>query len=313
VLYALLRYGTLVEKISVMFLASWYMTPRGCNIVVRFQVFPMILRSLAYGMFSALRVYVLRGNDWRLASVVFLLCFPSIITPAYGYTHQWSPAVDRYGCQLAYLASQTIHERMRIAGIAADITSEVIVIVVTFMRTFSIRNNLSNVDMNGPSISNLLLKGGVVHFFALLILSLADMLVLVLDHVPEAVIGYDYWVVPYYTPVFRTIIICRFLLALRDIHYQDIEDEHGGNPVGSMQFRSRIVGSMGATLGTLNFGNSEPDDEEEAETIYSNDPFTAGMMAAEALSGSKHIDEEKEGEIEALEVSQKKGLSDAQA
>ena len=50
---------------------------------------------------------------------------------------------------------------VRIAGIAADITSEMIVIVVTFMKTFSIRNNLSNVDMNGPSLSDLLLKGGV--------------------------------------------------------------------------------------------------------------------------------------------------------
>ncbi|RDB26733.1 hypothetical protein Hypma_005393 [Hypsizygus marmoreus] len=29
VLYALLRYGTLLEKISIMFLASWYMTPKG--------------------------------------------------------------------------------------------------------------------------------------------------------------------------------------------------------------------------------------------------------------------------------------------
>ena len=53
---------------------------------------------------------------------------------------------------------------VRIAGIAADITSEMIVIVVTFMKTFSIRNNLSNVDMNGPSLSDLLLKGGVFIF-----------------------------------------------------------------------------------------------------------------------------------------------------
>lgn len=30
VLYALLRYGTAVEKVTVMLLASWYMTPRVC-------------------------------------------------------------------------------------------------------------------------------------------------------------------------------------------------------------------------------------------------------------------------------------------
>lgn len=50
---------------------------------------------------------------------------------------------------------------VRIAGIVADITSEMIVIIVTFMRTFGIRRNLSQVQMTGPSISGLLLKGGV--------------------------------------------------------------------------------------------------------------------------------------------------------
>ncbi|KAJ6584027.1 hypothetical protein DFH09DRAFT_911387 [Mycena vulgaris] len=31
VLYALLRYGTLFEKITVLFLASWYLTPHVCH------------------------------------------------------------------------------------------------------------------------------------------------------------------------------------------------------------------------------------------------------------------------------------------
>ncbi|GLB37021.1 hypothetical protein LshimejAT787_0400720 [Lyophyllum shimeji] len=133
VLYALLRYGTLLEKISIMFLASWDMTLRGfvylvarfhcssnngidsCDIAVRFQIFPMVLRSLAFGLFSSLRVYALQGNDWRLASLVCLLCLPSIIAPTYSYTHQWSTAVDRYGCQLTYLASQAAHERSEFA------------------------------------------------------------------------------------------------------------------------------------------------------------------------------------------------------
>jgi hypothetical protein len=101
---------------------------------------------------------------------------------------------------------------------------------------------------------------------------------------------------------FRTIIICRFLLALRDIRYQDIEDEPeagGGGPVGSTQLRSRIVGSMGAPLGALDFGHSgSDDDEEEAEAMYSNDPFAAGfkLMATEAVSGSKNVGEGTEGD-----------------
>jgi hypothetical protein len=49
---------------------------------------------------------------------------------------------------------------------------------------------------------------------------------------------------------------------------------------------------MGASLGTLNFGDSEPDDEEEAETMYSNDPFAAGLMAIDPASASKRIEME---------------------
>lgn len=117
----------------------------------------MILRTLGFGrtyrhyillptnfncrifrpVFSSLRVCALMRNDWRLASFVFLLCLPSAITPAvcmmcwlvhmprvctdnvfqYVYAHQLSPAVDRYGCQLAYMASQTAHENsVRVFG-----------------------------------------------------------------------------------------------------------------------------------------------------------------------------------------------------
>lgn len=98
---------------------------------------------------------------------------------------------------------------------------------------------------------------------------------------------------------FRTIIICRFLLALRDIYYpENAEDKAEGNSVGSMHFRSRIVGSMGATLGTLNFGDVELNHEEEdnIETMYSSDPFAAALMDTARSSDGKHI------EMETLQV-----------
>ena len=71
---------------------------------------------------------------------------------------------------------------------------------------------------------------------------------------------------------------------------------------------------MGAPLGTLDFGHPGSDDDEEAETVYSNDPFVAGfkLMATEAASGGKHIEEGTEEEIEVLEVLPKKELPDAQ-
>ena len=55
---------------------------------------------------------------------------------------------------------------------------------------------------------------------------------------------------------------------------------------------------MGATLGTLNFGDVELNHEEEdnIETMYSSDPFAAALMDTARSSDGKHI------EMETLQV-----------
>ncbi|KAH9480668.1 hypothetical protein JR316_0007268 [Psilocybe cubensis] len=305
ILYGLLRYGTLFEKIAVMLLASWYMTPHGCNVAVRFQIFPMILRSLGYGMFSALRVYALRRNQWPLAIFVFLLCLPSLVMPAYVYAHQWSPGVNVFGCTLAYKASPVEHTRcythdtiphlieigtVRIAGLVADLLGEFIVIIVTINRTFHLRKQAIPLEeeKKRPGLMHLFLRDGSVYFVALLILSLADMLVLVFDHVPSFATRYDYWVVPYYTPVFRTIIISRFLLMLRSIYYDESNDKtdaDGEAPLGSLKFQSRVIGTMGAPVDSQFDEYSGPEPwEDEDDLVFSSDPLAAGLLETDTPS-----------------------------
>ncbi|KAJ7624869.1 hypothetical protein FB45DRAFT_88070 [Roridomyces roridus] len=284
VLYALLRYGTLFEKITVLLLASSYFTPRGCNIAVRVQIFPMLLRTVGFGLFSSLRVLALSQMNYPLAGLVFLLCIPSAIVPSYVYSHQTATAVNIYGCQLAYTASPVVHDRLRIAGIIADLLSETLVILVTLNRTLGIlHTGLSEKGKKQkPTLSWLLLRDGTIYFIALLTLSLADMLVLIFDHVPEFATRYDYWVVPYYTPVFRTIIICRFMLMLREVYFADLRigssaNANEGSGVGtsddgqSMHFRvsgtgtfaSRVIGSMGGAVDASQFDGDEYDFEDE--------------------------------------------------
>ncbi|PPQ75249.1 hypothetical protein CVT26_014814 [Gymnopilus dilepis] len=307
VLYSLLRYGTLVEKIVILLLASWYLDPRGCDVAVRFQIFPMILRSVGFGLFSALRVYALRRNQWPLASFVFLLCLPSIVTPAYVYAHQLSPGVDRYGCELAYIASPTIHNRSEIKlnhRIIADILGETIVIIVTVSRTFRLRKELVPLDEEDkrPGLMQLLFRDGSIYFCALLILSLADMLVLVFDNAPKFATRYDYWVVPYYTPVsFRTIIICRFLLMLRGIYYSNDADE-AETPIGTLRFASKVIGPMGAPVDVSRFDSQEgPEPWEDEDIVYSRDPLATGMLemdSAPCVAGPSGTSKESTDELE---------------
>ncbi|KAJ7053392.1 hypothetical protein C8F01DRAFT_1375270 [Mycena amicta] len=318
-LYAMMRYGTLFEKITVLLLASWYITPHGCNIAVRFQIFPMLVRTIGFGLFSSLRVLALTEKNWGLAGLVFLLCVPSAIMPSYVYSHQWAQGVDRYGCQLAYLASPIAHDRLRIAGIVADILSECIVIVVTLSRTFYLRNSELPIGGDGkerPGLGLILLRTGCIYFIALLVLSLADMLVLIFDHVPAFATRYDYWVVPYYTPVFRTIIICRFLLMLRGIYYDELEGKGEGAATTAMDhtiafarshsLASRVIGTMGAPLDASRFDGEDYEDDEwladdssadyDAEA-HVKDPLAVGlaMMAAKDRKG-KGVEKRPDGE-----------------
>ncbi|KAF9526805.1 hypothetical protein CPB83DRAFT_447713 [Crepidotus variabilis] len=262
----------------------------------------MILRTLGFSLFSSLRVYALMEGRWPLALFVFSMFLPSIIAPSFSYANQSSIGVDRFGCQFMSTSSQIVHDRLRIAGIIADLLSETIVIIVTLKRTFHLRGNIPKDEHdNKPGLAALLLRDGTVYFVALLVLSLADMLVLVFDHVPQPVVGYDYWVVPFYTPVFRTIIISRFILMLRAIHY-NIDDGNEHYSTG-LQFGSRVVGSLGAPVEPLRFvdgASADFDEEEDENIIFSNDPFAAGMLSTSSPptssatgSGSetKHSDE----------------------
>ncbi|KAJ7483781.1 hypothetical protein B0H11DRAFT_2193053, partial [Mycena galericulata] len=203
VLYACLRYGTLFEKITVLLLASWYLTPHG------------------YG--SPSRTVVFWAN--------------------YVYAHQDSPAVNING--------------LRISGIIADVLSEIIVITVTVNRTFGLRKN--EIPLFGKKRPSL----------ALLLLRDADMLVLI----PEFATRYDYWVVPYYTPVFRTILICRFLTMLRAVYYDEGGDADKPVVDHSIRFASQVIGPMGAPVDTALFDDGN--DMEDEESVYADDPLVA--------------------------------------
>ncbi|KAJ7773877.1 hypothetical protein B0H16DRAFT_1510287, partial [Mycena metata] len=253
----------------------------------------MIIRTIGFGLFSSLRVLALSNRNWYLAVPVLLLCVPSAVAPAYVYAHQESPAVDRYGCQLAYLASATLHDRLRIAGIIADILSETIVIVVTVNRTSWLRQSSGEVALNGqrqPGVALVMLRNGAIYFVALLILSLADLLVLIFDHVPAFATRYDYWVVPYYTPVFRTIIICRFLLMLRAVYYEEAGTDHPNTTVDEpIHFASRVIGPLGAPVDASRF-DDDLDIEEDEGVVYTDDPLLTGLtMMAEVSAADKDI------------------------
>ncbi|KAF7289795.1 hypothetical protein MIND_01353700 [Mycena indigotica] len=169
-------------------------------------------------------------------------------------------------------------------------------------------------------LGRILLRTGCIYFIALLVLSLADMLVLIFDHVPAFATRYDYWVVPYYTPVFRTIIICRFLLMLRGIYYDELDGKIDGEATHiaseqlvfarSRSLASRIIGTMGAPVDASRFDGVDYEqddeydewlddqDEDSLAGVKAKDPLAAGLaMMAQPETKSKGKGKEK-GDLE---------------
>ncbi len=76
------------------------------------------------------------------------------------------------------------------------------------------------------------------------------------------------------------------MLMLKAVYFAQEDEEH--KTLESMRYvtRSRVAGSMGATLDTtMNF---DDDEEEEDEIVYASDPFAASMtVASGSASGSE--------------------------
>lgn len=102
------------------------------------------------------------------------------------------------------------------------------------------------------------------------------------------------------------------MLALRAVYYYDSEGDRGDPQVGSLQFKSRVVGSLGATVESNFSGHdgSELNEEGEAGVVYSKDPFATGLMATDSASGSKDVGKGKGVEMKLLEYPQETMLSE---
>ncbi|KAF8868044.1 hypothetical protein CPB85DRAFT_1449024 [Mucidula mucida] len=150
---------------------------------------------------------------------------------------------------------------LRVSGIVADILSESIVICVTVLKTFALRKSIADDGQNAknrPGLARLFLRDGTIiscediRLCILLVFSLADMLVLcsIISYVRQSskvqlkltpyqphLIGYDYWVVPYFTPVFGRSSSVVHAYAQSSLFRQEDEDTRRLNRCGTSRGR----------------------------------------------------------------------------
>ncbi|KAI0628579.1 hypothetical protein C8Q77DRAFT_1076640 [Trametes polyzona] len=225
---------------------------------------------LLFGVFMMLRTRGIWGYGWLPIVILALLTPVRTIITAYVQTKYIPIAFGAplYGCgaNYAYVSVSMMRSHIPsnadytvgIASRATALTIDTVVLVVTWMRTLSIKRESNRLGMHTPLVT-LLLRDGTIYFLssALLVPRMVTLTTFIL---------WDIW--PYFDQVFTVIFCCRFMLSLRGVYLSQgtpatalAEGDDSGEPssayFSSMRFSSSVVGNMGAPLDTFSVGSKD--------------------------------------------------------
>jgi hypothetical protein len=309
-LYLVIRYGALFEYALETVDIAPNVGTQGCLATIRMVAFPDILRTVGLGLFAALRILAISGRNWTLFTVVLILCIWPIGINTYQFTTAALVIDNTYhtGCAgvapLSDLASMII----QVLEDGTLIIAEGLVVIVTVKKTFKLRNRRG---ATGPRFSRLLLRDGTILFLVLALLAGFDMfLVLVTYFGPATEFVQNLCLVQNLLVSLRVVLVCRFMLNLRAICYDNTNSS--GNGTLSSRLTNKLIGTLGSSLRPsqeVSARDSEVDVEYE-ESLVSDDPFTMGLMMendTDSLSSLKL----SERDPEKLELDQRLGRIDA--
>ncbi|KAI0351956.1 hypothetical protein OH77DRAFT_1523650 [Trametes cingulata] len=274
-----------------------------CGVITHTDDVLLFLNYLAFSAFTTLGVYGVWGRDWKPLLLVLPLSLVRPIFLMYENVNyvpvQGGPP---FGCvDMSYLSEETLSVWVITVSVTANtaiITADVVLIILTWVKAFSIKRHLLRTGMPTP-LATLLLRDGTAYFVAVTSLRL---ITLISYERGDQLIFWLVW--PYFEQVFIVIFLSRFLLNLRGLYFAD---QHGTTSLrlSDVEFRSfsaGIVGNLGATLRTtssvsMNIGAHDPtvpatssggldrdhdhdtDDEVSASCL---DPFKAGLTETNA-------------------------------
>jgi len=246
------------------------------------EVLTLIL-ELVLMAFTSLRVYAIWEKDRRILGGVALL---GLVPPAiniYYYTTLTivSTPPPFVGCGEYVSLTATQSDIIAYFNVIFAIVSDAIVLVLVWLRTYTIMRDLSKFG-GGPNLSTLLLRDGTVYFVSLLVLNVVNLI---------AIRFQSFGSVPALTSVLSSTLISRFFLDLREVYLS------GGGLDGSSSLPSKMsdplfasaAGNLGAPLVAL-FDPEERhgwiDEDEEETPRVSNDPLMVGLrIDSESILG----------------------------
>ncbi|OCH91589.1 hypothetical protein OBBRIDRAFT_792065 [Obba rivulosa] len=191
-----------------------------------------LLLSVVWAAFSAVRIYAISTGNWLLASVVFSLSLVPVGTNAYAHFTTFSfqaitlPVIGTF-CDATTQISETLSIKVAISTRVCVITADVIILLTTWLKTYSIQKHATRANMKSP-LATILLVDGTAYFLLLLALNIMDIIGFVL--------GIFIWTVGAFTIPLSAVIISHFLLNLRRLSY-----EPEGSGLDSHRFSSGSI------------------------------------------------------------------------
>ncbi|KAL4246677.1 hypothetical protein ABKN59_008872 [Abortiporus biennis] len=269
-----------------------------CVPVLRIDDILNDLNLAAVGAFTALRLFGIYGMAWSLLMLIVIIWAARITLTVYtqvSYTPvSFGPPL--WGCGGAFNISDDLLYRFDTISNALMLASDVLLIVLTWVKTWSVRRSSAKFGFKTP-LATLLLRDGTVYFVIILVIQI---FAIISSQVGSGFILWDVWT--YFAQILIVIFLCRFMLNLRGVNLgSTIQDEsqlatsqnNTLTRLSDLHFATNMVGNLAAPLasvGTFRTGTSsgssdrngydEVDDGLEDESIemeFTKDPFIAGL------------------------------------
>jgi len=254
--------------------------------IVFFQIAVGLL-NLTTTILPALRVYAIWGQSWICFIAVMslglvnvttnIMYSPGLVTSAY------SLAPEVPGCWYTPLPLLVpIQSSLETAGFACIIAQELLVLILTWIRTYKLRSFVAEEEVPNR-LSSLLLRDGTIYFSAILALNVMSIVVYRdSSAVPSTGDG-----VSLIASIMQCMLLSRFMFGLREAYLPDLSDgtSHAvsSHAWSSICFTTRhVIGNIGAP-----HTDADPLDEwlvgtvenqEPLPPVVSGDPFTVGLI-----------------------------------
>jgi len=303
-IYLYLRYATLAFQIPHLVNSIQPGNPIGCKVTGYLADALCVSLLFTAAVFISLRMFAIWGRRWLVLVVILPISLVPAVSNAYLFSFMrlsplaTTPGSPLHGCNWVPLLSAGVVSRLSTGTRICAIAGDAIVLVATWLKTWSIRRGLKALDVNGEqskvSLTGLLVRDGTLYFATLLFF---NVLVLVVSNTPEVQFSPS----GAFIDAFTGLLLCRFILNLRSFDF--IDEFHPTST--SRQFTSvrfahgpGVLDNIGASVIVDDYTDSAESFQlgSQAAATFSevvNNPLAIGLEAHMCGTESKSPESEK--------------------